>query len=379
MRRGAFLASATGFAALPLTARAQMLRQSTIGINVPLTGRLANFGNEIVRGAQAAIDETNRYTALGGRSFGLRAFDDQGSGSLSITNVQIAAADPSMIAMIGNLTAEATLASLPSYANANFALVVPTVTSDAITDRGFRNVYRISTRDSAQGVLVARSELGSRRVRAVAVTREGSYGGEVAHGFVQQARANRHDADTIVLAAKALPAEAARTILAAQPQYLFLCGTPAELGPVAEALKLAKFTGTIACSDGFYTTETIEKYAPTLAGALVATPLPPLDRVPSMAIQVRDFQSAVGTISAFAAYGYASAQLIIAAAQRAAAMTRFTLLTTLQQGGAYTTLVGEYQFNYQGDAIVPDVYLYRVTEKDGFAYEKPAFRTGFVT
>lgn len=383
MRRSAFLCAGAAAAAttgIPVLGAAQVLRQSTIGINVPLSGRLQNFGAEIVRGAQAAIDETNRYTPLAGRSFGIRTFDDQGSPTLAITNVQIAQADPSAIAMIGNLTADATLNALPSYANAGFALIVPTVTSDVITARGFRNVFRISTKDSAQGQLVARSELSGRsRIRAIAAAMEDGYGSDVADGFVREARTHKHDADTVLLSRKATPAQMAQNILDKLPQYVFLCGTVADLGPVAEALRLAHYTGTFACSDGFYTSATTDKYATVLEGSLVATPLPPLDRVTSQTIQIRDFEQAVGQISAFAAYGYASAQLIIAAAQRANAQSRTSLLTALQQSGTYTTLVGQYQFNYQGDALIPDVYLYSVTAKDGFKYEKPAFRTGFVT
>ena len=39
--------------------------------------------------------------------------------------------------------------------------------------------------------------------------------------------------------------------------------------------------------------------------------------------------------------------------------------------------VGAARFNYQGDAILPNIYFYRVTDK-GFDYVKPAINTGYV-
>jgi len=149
------------------------------------------------------------------------------------------------------------------------------------------------------------------------------------------------------------------------------------MGPIAEALRLAGYTGDFGASDGFYNTDTITTYARTLDGAYVASSMPPLDRVPSIVQLVTDFEREVSQITAFSAYGYAAAQLIIAAAQRGNAATRSALLTSLQEGGTFTTLVGQFQFNISGDPLIPNIFLYTVG-KDGFKYARPAVRTGFI-
>ncbi|MEO9171188.1 MAG: hypothetical protein ABI282_05595, partial [Candidatus Baltobacteraceae bacterium] len=56
---------------------------------------------------------------------------------------------------------------------------------------------------------------------------------------------------------------------------------------------------------------------------------------------------------------------------------RISLLTALQNNGTYGTLVGQYSFNFSGDAKIPNIYLYTVTA-DGFKFAKPAIATGFV-
>ena len=391
--RRTFLAAAAGAAASAVApASAQVLvtpnpappngqiflRQLTIGINVTLSGALQKYGEEVIRGVQAAVDEANLYTPSALYVWAWRAFDDQNSTALARSNVSSAAADPTILGMIGNLTAPMTLDALSQYANQNFALVVPTITADAITRRGYHNVYRLPANDSSSGQLFASGALKKQDSPCIAVALDGDYGYDVARGFVQQAKTDRHAADVLLFPqGKTDPAAASRTVLDRNPAYVFLAGKTADLGPIAEALRLAGYTGEFAASDGFYNPETIDRYARVLDGAYVASSLPPLQRVPTSVYLLNDFERKVGAITAFSAYAYAAAQLIMAAQQRANATSRFSLLTSMQQGGTFTTLVGQFRFNISGDPLIPDIYFYSV-HKEGFKYERPAIRTGFV-
>ncbi|MDP9110580.1 MAG: ABC transporter substrate-binding protein [Candidatus Eremiobacteraeota bacterium] len=380
MRRRAFLAAA-GAAALPALARSQAFpqaRQLTIGVSVPLSGPRGPYGGQIVRGVQAAIDETNRFSAPIQRAFNVRAFDDQNSGTIATTNVAIAAADPSIVAIIGNLSGDVTLQALPQYANANFALIVPTSTADAITNRGFHNVFRLPTKDSSEGVLFARAVLqGRKRMAVVALTIEGDYGPDVARGFTDQAKSDKHDAQTLTLANGFDPGAVAEKLHDMAAAYIFLCGKLDRMGPLAVAIRAAGYKGEIGASDSFFAQATIEKYATQLDESLVASSFPPLDRIPSIFQLYNDLSQYVGSITAFSAYGYAAAQLIIAAAGRTNIPNRIGLLNTLQRGGTYNTIVGQYSFNFSGDATLANLYLYKVTP-DGFKFAKPAIATGFV-
>ena len=382
MRRRAFLAG-TAAALGPSIAGAQILpngqpRQATIGVSVPMSGPLGNYGHEVAKGIAAAIDETNRFTTPLQRSFGIRTFDDQNSGAIATTNVSIAAADPSIVAMVGNLTSEVTLQALPQYANANFALIIPTVTADAVTSRGYRNVFRLPTKDTTEGVLFARTVLPRHKsMTVVSLAIDGDYGTEVARGFANQAQLDKHDADSITLPAKFDPGAQAEALAKRNPDYIFLCGKVDRLGPFAETLRTAGYKGEFGASDGFYTQTTIDKLASTLDGALVASVFPPLDKAPSIFQFFNDFQHYVGSITAFSAYGYAAAQLIISAVQRSTNPNRFGVLTTLQQNGTYNTILGQYSFTFTGDASVPNIYLYSV-KADGFKFVKAAVPTGFI-
>jgi ABC-type branched-subunit amino acid transport system substrate-binding protein len=271
-----------------------------------------------------------------------------------------------------------TLAALSRYAQTNFALVVPTVTTDAITARNYHNVYRLPTKDSTAGSLFARTFL-HRGNNAIAVALDGSdYGYDAARGFVQQAHVERAYADTIFFPKVILdPIAAAKAIQARSPDYVYFAGKSADLATTASALRANGYTGDMGLSDGFYNADVVSQYGTLLAGSVVASSMPPLSRVPSITTLLSDFRNEVGSITAFSAYGYAAAQLIISASQRNNSTSRYTLLTTLQQGGTFTTLVGQFAFNLYGDPLVPNIYLYTLN-KDGFTFLKPAIATGFV-
>jgi branched-chain amino acid transport system substrate-binding protein len=381
MLRSEFLAGIGAAALLPNTNgvpnQGGIATQYNLGLNVPLTGPLGQYGAEVLRGVQACIDETNRFRPSINSYWGVRTFDDQNSATVAASNVFVAASDPSVIGMIGNLTVDTTLASLPQYANANFAIVVPSVTADVITARGFHNVFRLPTKDSSEGQLFARSALRGKNLTVVAVATKGDYGEDTANGFISQAKVDKHDATLVDAAATGDPENIAAVILKHNPTIVFLAGKPDRFGPIAKALRKQGYKGDFGASDGFFSSSVVDPYGEVLNGTLVATSTPPLDRIPTIISLLRDFQSEVGNINAFSAYGYAAAQLIIAAAGRANARDRFGLLTSMQQGGAYNLIVGQYAFNFTGDATLPNIYLYRLTPK-GFTFERAAVPSGFV-
>ena len=388
MKRRGFIAAAAATAAggFAAPARAQIyprqqqyLQQLTIAVNVTLSGPLQKYGAEVVKGAQAAVDEQNRFNAPISHVWGLRPLDDRNDPALAGANANVAAADFTVIGMIGNLTAPMTLAALPRYANVGFAVIVPTVTADAVTQRGYHNVYRLPAKDSTAGRLFASTALeGKRGVNAVAVSFDGDYGSDVAGGFVDRAKTEHHAAQALLFPLRSTdPAQAARTVLDRSPNYVFLAGKTSELGAIAQALRTAGYTGDFGASDGFYNSDTIATYAKALDGAYVASPMPPIERVPSAVQLVSDFEREVSQITAQSAFGYAAAQLLIAASQRGNATTRQSLLFSLQSGGTFTTLVGQFAFNISGDPLIPNIYLYTVSS-DGFKFARPAVRTGFV-
>ena len=382
MERAAFLQSllATTVVApgVPLQQPQQVLQLLNIGVNVPLSGSYAYYGREIAKGVQAAVDEANRYNPVINKAYGVRSFDDQNSGAIATSNVLVASADPSIIGMVGDLTLDVTMTALPQYANAGFALVSPSVTADKLTQQGYHNLFRLPTSDSAEGQLFASAVLKHRAaMNVLAVIVDGDYGLDVARAFVAQAKGDKHKAEILTLESNADVPDSAAIIARHAPAYIFFAGRPDKLGPIGVALRKAGYTGEFGMSDSFFNADVPKNYGKDLAGALVASAMPPLERVPSIVTILHDYRAEVGAVTAFSAYGYAAAQMFILASQRGTVTNRFQLLSQLQQGGTYSLLVGLFSFNYAGDASLPNIYLFNLTA-DTFTFSKPASPNGFV-
>ena len=371
MKRRSFLSSAAATAAavvIPTAARAQLInpqyqQQLTIAVNVPLSGERASAGREVAYGVQAAIDETNRYGGSFGSAFTMRTFDDMDALAQSMLNVQFASADSTIVATIGGFDGSVITATLQNYANTQMPLLIPGSTADSVTGRGYRNVWRLPTKDSTEGELFARfiASRGKPKL-AVAVTQDGDYGADVTQGFIDQGRSAGFHVEIYTMPANKTDfAGAAKNVLQVKPDLVYLCGQTGDMGPLIPALQQAGYKGKFGASQGFYNGATLDKYADAFSGGYISTSFPPLERAPDVANVLSDFRQRY-PVTSLSAFSYAAAQIVISAVRRVGATSRLATLSALQSPITYNTLVGAFQFAPTGDQIDPNLYFYTVQD-----------------
>ena len=369
-------------AAIPGLARAQVrspyAQQITIAVNVPLSGVGQAGGQQIVAGVQAAVDETNRFVTSYSTVYAVRTFDDMGALAQSIVNVQFAAADPTVVAVVGGFDGSLITAALPTYANQQIPLLVPGSTADSVTGQGYRIVWRLPTKDSLEGQMHARYAAKALSPKfALAVAQDGDYGYDVARAFADQAKSMGMQADGFVFPlAKPDFAAAAKQIVGRSPDYVLLCGTTQAMGELIPALQAAGYTGKIGGTEGFYNEATLSKYAAAFADGFISTSFPPLDRAPDVLNALTDFRARY-PVTALSAFAYAAAQIVISATKRTGATNRLATMTALQQPSSYETIVGSFQFTPTGDPVDPNLFFYKM--QDGkFKYAGSSHPTSFV-
>src|SRR5438874_11951843 len=81
-------------------------------------------GVSMQRAAQLAVKEINAHGGVRGHSIALRAMDDSGRPDVAIRIAQSFADDPSVVAVIGNLTSGASLAAGRVYGEARRQVVM---------------------------------------------------------------------------------------------------------------------------------------------------------------------------------------------------------------------------------------------------------------
>jgi branched-chain amino acid transport system substrate-binding protein len=386
MRRSHFIggtaALLAGAAARPAGAQlvpgTQYVQLLNLAVSVPLSGSDGPYGKQVVDGVHAAVDENNQYAAPLQSVFGVRELDDQNSVGIAMSNVSIASADPSVVATIGNLSGDVIVAALPQYANVSMPLIVPATTADAITTQGYRNVFRLPPSDTMLGSLFGGNAVAQfRPTFALAVAEADAYGAAVSAGFVSGAKSARIKSEVYALPASPNYADAARAILQLSPDYIFLGGKVGTIGAIVGALHDLGYVGKYGLSDGFYAPETIASYGTILNGSWVASSMPPLKRAPGDVRLLADYSQHYGAITTLAAYGYAAAQIAMAAVKRTSATNRGAALTALQQSISYDTILGSFAFDATGNPLQPNIYLYSI---DGatFTYQQSALPSSFV-
>ncbi len=385
MRRSAFIGGAAALAAAgPLVARAQTIpgtnyvQQLNLAVSLPLSGPYEPYGHQIATGARAAVDENNMYAAPLERVFAVRELDDEGTLAIAMSNIDIATADPSVVAMIGNFNADVIVGALPQYASVGMPLIVPATTSDSVTQQNYRNVFRLPPGDSVAGGLFAEAVMPLVKPSfALAVSEHTDYGTDISRGFVDSAKSKARRVDTYALPDSPDFVAAAQTIVAMHPDYLYLGGKPATIGALVPALTAAGYKGAFGLCDAFFSDATIKQFGSAFEGAYVAASTPPLQRVPADFHLLADYTRQYGAMTPLAAYGYSAAQVAIAAVKSTSATTRFATLTALERGTTFTTLLGPMSFDFNGNQLQPNIYLYTIGG-GSFTFRQAARPSSFV-
>jgi branched-chain amino acid transport system substrate-binding protein len=378
MIRAEFLAALGATAATDVAQVTPYTPTLRFAVVCPQSGPDGRLGRQLLDGVRGAVEEANRSRTSLERALLFDPYDDHNTAADAVVQASFATGSPDVVAVIGHLSAGATLAALQGYANAQVPLLVPTVTDDRITARGYRNVFRLPTKDSDEGSLVAAYVITTGSKAPHVVTQDGDYGPSVGGGFVRRAGALHINAGATQLSLdKPDFAKAAGAIMSNNPDCVVLAGNVDDMGGLIGALRAKGYAGRLVGTQGFFDAQTVKLYAKLADGLVVSSSVPYYPMAPTAIRDVQFYEARFGGLTPVAAYGYAAVQLVRLAARRTAATNRLALVRALAGGGAYDTVTGSYSFGPTGDVIDPNCYFYRV--KDGkFAYERQAHPSGFM-
>jgi branched-chain amino acid transport system substrate-binding protein len=387
MDRRAFLAGSAAAAATAATAEAAFAAYGdtpisgtvTIAVVAPFTGDQIKLGEQMGNGVRQAVDDANRIRGPLDKTYLLHTFDDQNLLATGLVNAEFACDDSSVIAVVGHLSGRITEAALRTYVNNKMPVICPASTYDALTDHGFGNILRLTTKDSTEGHLAAKHVLSSVSPKTVAVLyQDGDYGVDVAAGFVEQLNGDKVKPLEVTISwEKPDWAAAVKAALSPMPDALFLAGTTKDLGPVIPQLRAAGYTGPLFASQGFFDGTVIQKYGAQVDGLVISTSMPPLAIAPGAFRIKSDFEQRYGPMTPLSAFSYAATQIVTAIVRRTGATDRLAVDRALNYSTSFDTVVGSLAFQNDGDPQTPNLYFYSV--KDGnWRYQQSANPSSFI-
>jgi len=135
-----------------------------LGVAVPTSGDLADFGVTIAQGVQLAADRRNAAGGLLGKRVVVKVVDDKASADTAPAAAR-QILDSGARAVVGHFNSGASIAAAPVYAGGGVLQITPTSTNPRLTQLGIPTVFRVTATDAAQGPALAAAILadGHRR------------------------------------------------------------------------------------------------------------------------------------------------------------------------------------------------------------------------
>ena len=131
-------------------ARADVL----IGAATVFAGPEAQIGEQVLRGAQMAVEDLNAAGGVLGQKLKLSVVDDACEGSQAVAAAQKLVSE-GVVFVVGHLCSAAAIPASEVYEKAGVLEISPAATNPKLTEQGRDNVFRVIGRDDQQGAMAA--------------------------------------------------------------------------------------------------------------------------------------------------------------------------------------------------------------------------------
>lgn len=346
----ALLAAGPGLA----PARAEVV----FSLPLPRTGPSAAIGEQVLRGATAAVRDVNAQGGIEGETLAL-AVEDDGCDAARAVALAKRTVEAGLRLVVGHVCASAAIAASEVYAGAGAVMISPAATVARLTDRGLPGIFRVCGRDDDQGRLAATVLAERFRDRRIAILHDNTLSARAL------AEATKSDLNKIgvneTLFAAITPGETdygpvVGRLRAAGIEVAYYAGRSPEMGLLVrqgadQGYRPQWFgTGGIANTD-------FPALAGSAADGTLMTANTDLRRRPEAGAVVKAFQAEGTDPDGFTLYGYAAVQALAKAAALAHALDPKAVAATLKRE-RFDLVLGNVGFDQKGDVTAAGYLLY---------------------
>ena len=338
-----------------------------IGVAGPMTGANAAFGEQYMKGAQAAADAVNAAGGVNGEKIVLVKGDDACEPKQAVT-VAKDLTNQKVAGVVGHFCSSSTIPASEIYDEAGIIAITPGSTNPQVTERGLSAMFRMCGRDDQQGIVAGDYIVDVLKGKKVAVIHDkDTYGQGLADATKAQLikrgvtpviyeGLTRGEKDFSALVTK---------IRAAGADVVYFGGLHPEAGPLVkqlrtEGLKDVKFMS----DDGIVTDELVTTAGgPQYVDGVLMTFGADPRLLPDSKTVVDEFRKKGTEPEGYTLYAYASVQTL-AAAFNGAKSNKGEDAAKWLKAHPVKTVMGEKTWDSKGDLKVSDYVVYQ-WDKDG--------------
>jgi branched-chain amino acid transport system substrate-binding protein len=339
-------------------------------VAVPLSGFMANGGQTVLGGVRLAAAEINRDGGLLGYRVVVRPLDDEADSDVAVAQVdqvrQAVEKGERVLAVIGHLNSGQTLAAMELYKDMDLVVITPTSSEQSLTERGYRNFFRVNASDSVQAAVDARflvEELAATRV--VIVFNDTEYGRGLADLLTQELEQRGGDPviQIEVVEGQSRYEQEVAQIQAADPDAVFYAGYEIEAPYLRAALVEAGVSVPMLASDGAFLGATIDEAGGTAEGMYVSAFAPSPRNVADErwveAYQAVEYRNP----DTYSVNGYVAMEVLAEGVRKADSLEATAIAEALRQN-ALATLLDTLRYQPDGDLVDAQIWVYQVIDEE---------------
>lgn len=337
-------------------------------VAAPLSGFQANGGQTVLGGAKLMAEQLNKAGGLLGYQVKVVGIDDESDSDVAVgVAEQIGEAiggGERVIGLIGHYNSGQTLAAMEIYKGLPIVVITPTASEVSITQRGYRNFFRVNANDATQARVDAEflvNTLGARRVAVV--YNDDPYG----QGLGALIADNLRDLGAQVLlelqvaVEQSIFTEEVKRIATANPDAIFYGGYEVEAPYLRAELVEAGITVPFMASDGAFLSATIDESGGTAEGIYVSafapSPAAVVDKQWIKEYQEVDYRNP----DTYSINGYSAMQVLAEGIKKAKSLDATKLAEAIRQLD-FNTLVGHISYDQGGDLKEQNIYIFQVQD-----------------
>lgn len=328
----------------------------------PITGQDAPTGEQMQRGAEAAVTSINEAGGVLGQKLVLLVKDDACDPKQAVA-VANEVSGSNVFGVVGPMCSGAAIPAAKIYNEENIPMISASATSPSLTEQGFSNVFRTCGRDDQQGAVI--SELIQKKYpgKKVAIVQDKTAYGQGLADVVKK-DLNEKGIQESLYDSISRGERDYSTLISKLKQnnidVMFFGGYHTEAGLIVRQMRDQGLKTVFIGDDDMTTREFWSITGDAGEGAMMSFNPDPRLR-PEAADAVKHIKASGFDPEGTTLYSYAAVQVLVEALRRAGVVDQAKVIAALHQG-SYPTVIGSITFDKKGDVTRPDYIIYQWTK-----------------
>jgi branched-chain amino acid transport system substrate-binding protein len=329
-----------------------------IGVAGPMTGKNAWFGAQMERGAEQAVAAINAGGGVLGQQVRLITADDFCDPEQAVAAARKLVSD-GVTFVVGHYCSHSSIPASAIYEAARVLMISPASSNPLLTDLGRANVFRVTARDDAIGIVAGNYLADHWADKKIAILHDNTTYGK---GLAEEVKKNLDHRGVIEAIYRAyVPGNSdygveIAELQAADIDVAFIGGYHTEIAIMARQARDRGYLVQLVTGNSLTTEEFGLLAGPAAEGTLFVDVADPRRRAEAVPV-IERFRASGFEPEGYSMYTYGAVQVWVEAAEKAGSLELDAMIASLRQH-QFDTVLGPIHFDDKGDLAVQNLVWY---------------------